>query len=225
MGNFDNDSIRQYICQYLATLPVVKRDDKPVDNGFNIRFGQYTNRFTKKMEEPKSQLVEIFQAPIENTLQNQIVADALGQVLTMRYLELIREDMGAAYSCGASCGISKISDGSCRATIQVYAPLKPEMCDTVLKVIDQELESIARNGIDDEKYLSKVREYLLKTFTENERRNDTWLGYIEDWDRDGIDEYSPCTAFVSTLTSDDIAQMARRILDAKNHIIVVMLPE
>ena len=225
VGNFDNDSIRQYICQYLATLPVVKRDDKPVDNGFNIRFGQYTNRFTKKMEEPKSQLVEIFQAPIENTLQNQIVADALGQVLTMRYLELIREDMGAAYSCGASCGISKISDGSCRATIQVYAPLKPEMCDTVLKVIDQELESIARNGIDDEKYLSKVREYLLKTFTENERRNDTWLGYIEDWDRDGIDEYSPCTAFVSTLTSDDIAQMARRILDAKNHIIVVMLPE
>ena len=225
VGNFDNDSIRQYICQYLATLPVVKRNDKPVDNGFNIRLGQYTNRFTKKMEEPKSQLIEVFQAPIENTLQNQIVADALGQVLTMRYLELIREDMGAAYSCGASCGLSKISDGSHRATIQVYAPLKPEMCDTVLKVIDQELESIARNGIDDEKYLSKVREYLLKTFTENERRNDTWLEYIEDWDRDGIDEYSPYTAFVTTLTSDDIAKFARQILDAKNQIIVVMLPE
>ena len=225
VGNFDNDSIRQYIRQYLATLPVVERDDKPVDNGYNIRLGEYTTRFNKKMEEPKSQLVEIYQAPVENTLENQIAADALGQVLTMRLLEVVREEMGAAYSCGASCGVSKISDGSCRATIQVYAPIRPEMCDTTLQVIASELQSIAQNGVDDEKYLSKVREYLLKSFTENERRNSTWLEYIEDWDRDGIDEYSPYSAFVQTLTSDDLARFARRILDAKNHITVVMLPE
>ncbi len=225
VGNFDNDSIRHYIRQYIATLPTVSRDDKPVDNQYNIRLGQYTTRFNKKMEEPKSQLIELYQAPVENTLENQIVADALGQVLTMRLLEVVREEMGAAYSCGASCGISKISDGTCRATIQVYAPIRPEMCDTTLQVIDQELQAIAREGIDDAKYLSKVREYLLKSFTENERRNGNWLEYIEDWDRDGIDEYSPYRAIVETLTPADLSRLARHILESQNHITVVMLPE
>ena len=224
VGNFDNDSIRQYICQYLAPLPKVKRDDKAVDNHFNIREGQYTNRFQRKMQEPQTAMIQYLQAPIKNTLKNQVVADVLGQVLTMRLLEIVREEMGAAYSVSASCGISKISDGTCRANIQIYAPVKPEMCDSALLVIDQELENIARNGAE-EKYTSKVKEYLLKTYTENERKNGTWLSYIEEQDRDKLDTYTDYQPTVQAVTSDDIAALAKQILDTKNRITVIMLPE
>ena len=224
VGNFDNDSIREYICQYIASLPKVKRNDKPVDNHFGIREGQYTNRFLRKMEEPQTAMIQYLQAPVENTMKNQIVADVLGQVLTMRLLEIVREDMGAAYSVSASCGLSKVSDGSTRANIQVYAPVKPEMCDSALLVIDEELQKVAREGAED-KYVSKVKEYLLKTYTENERKNGTWLGYIQEYDRDHLDTYTGYPQAVQAVTSDDIAALARQILDAKNHITVIMLPE
>ena len=223
VGNFDNDSIRQYICQYLASLPKVKRNDKAVDNHYNIREGQYTTRFQRKMQEPQTAMILYLQSPIKNTLKNQVVADVLGQVLTMRLIEIVREEMGAAYSVNASCGISKISDGSCRTNIQIYAPVKPEMCDSALLVINQELQKIARDGAED-KYISKVKEYLLKTYTENERKNGTWLSYIEEQDRDQLDTYTNYQPTVQAVTSDDIAALAKQILEAKNCITVIMLP-
>ena len=224
VGNFDNDSIRQYICQYLASLPKVKRNDKAVDNHYNIREGQYTTRFQRKMQEPQTAMILYLQSPIKNTLKNQVVADVLGQVLTMRLIEIVREEMGAAYSVNASCGISKISDGSCRTNIQIYAPVKPEMCDSALLVINQELQKIARDGAED-KYISKIKEYLLKTYTENERKNGTWLSYIEEQDRDQLDTYTNYQPTVQAVTSDDIAALAKQILEAKNCITVIMLPE
>ena len=224
VGNFDNDSIRQYICQYLASLPKVKRNDKAVDNHYNIREGQYTTRFQRKMQEPQTAMILYLQSPIKNTLKNQVVADVLGQVLTMRLIEIVREEMGAAYSVNASCGISKISDGSCRTNIQIYAPVKPEMCDSAILVINQELQKIARDGAED-KYISKVKEYLLKTYTENERKNGTWLSYIEEQDRDQLDTYTNYQPTVQAVTSDDIAALAKQILEAKNCITVIMLPE
>ena len=224
VGNFDNDSIRQYICQYLAPLPKVKRNDKPVDNHFNIREGEFTNRFLRKMQEPQTAMIQYLQAPIENTLKNDATADVLGQVLTMRLLEIVREDMGAAYTISASCGLAKISDGSCRVNIQIYAPVKPEMCDSALLVIDQELQKVAREGAED-KYISKVKEYLLKTYTENERKNPTWISYIEDYYRDNIDGYTDYQQTVQAITSDDLAALARKVLEARNHITVIMLPE
>lgn len=202
----------------------MKRNDKAVDNHYNIREGQYTTRFQRKMQEPQTAMILYLQSPIKNTLKNQVVADVLGQVLTMRLIEIVREEMGAAYSVNASCGISKISDGSCRTNIQIYAPVKPEMCDSALLVINQELQKIARDGAED-KYISKVKEYLLKTYTENERKNGTWLSYIEEQDRDQLDTYTNYQPTVQAVTSDDIAALAKQILEAKNCITVIMLPE
>ena len=224
VGNFDNDSIREYIEQYIASLPKVKRNDKPVDNHNNIREGEHFNRFLRKMEEPQTAMIQLFHAPIENTLKNQVTSDILGQVLTMRLLEIVREDMGAAYSISASSNLGKISDGSTRVNVQVYAPVKPEKCDSVLLVIDEELQRVAREGAE-EKYTSKVKEYLLKSYTENERKNGTWLGYIEELERDHIDGYTDYQKVVQGITSADIAALAKKILDAKNHITVIMLPE
>ncbi len=224
VGNFDNDSIREYIEQYIASLPKVKRNDKPVDNHNNIREGEHFNRFLRKMEEPQTAMIQLFHAPIENTLKNQVTSDILGQVLTMRLLEIVREDMGAAYSISASSNLGKISDGSTRVNVQVYAPVKPEKCDSVLLVIDEELQRVAREGAE-EKYTSKVKEYLLKSYTENERKNGTWLGYIEEFERDHIDGYTDYQKVVQGITSADIAALAKKILDAKNHITVIMLPE
>ena len=224
VGNFDNDSIREYIEQYIASLPKVKRNDKPVDNHNNIREGEHFNRFLRKMEEPQTAMIQLFHAPIENTLKNQVTSDILGQVLTMRLLEIVREDMGAAYSISASSNLGKISDGSTRVNVQVYAPVKPEKCDSVLLVIDEELQRLAREGAE-EKYTSKVKEYLLKSYTENERKNGTWLGYIEEFERDHIDGYTDYQKVVQGITSADIAALAKKILDAKNHITVIMLPE
>jgi len=224
VGNFDEDSIRAYSQQYLATLPKVKRNDKPVDCHFNIQDGKHENIFRNKMEQPSCTFVEFLSAPIENSLHNIVTASVTGQVLTMRLLETIREEMGAAYSVGASAGVRRQTDGSYAVGMQVYAPLKPELCDTSRVVITNELQKLANEGAE-ENYLSKVKEYMIKSHKEGERQNGTWLSYIQNYYNIGIDSYTDYENVVNSLTIEDVKKMAKLIVNSGNDITVIMLPE
>ena len=49
VGTFDEDTLSKYCCQYLATLPTVKRNDKPVYTDLVIRKGNIQNIYKAKM--------------------------------------------------------------------------------------------------------------------------------------------------------------------------------
>ncbi len=223
-GNFDVDSLRAYTCQYLATLPALERDDAPCDNRFNIRDGRHETIFRKQQEQPKYNMVMLMHAPAELTTKQAVVADILGQVLDMRLTETIREEMSAAYSTSATASIGMKSDGSYMALLQIIAPLRPEMADTCRAVLAQELESLASNGAQ-EKYMSKVKEYLLKTYKENQRDNSAWLSYIEYYYFHDIDRNTDYENIVRNVTSDDVRALAQKLLSSGNFITVAMLPE
>ncbi len=224
VGNFDTDSLRAYTEQYIATLPAVARDDSPQDNHFNVRDGEYECIFQKEQEDPKCMLAIYMHEDAENTPRNAVVADILGQVLDMRLLETVREDMGAAYATGCNVGISMKSDGTYEYNLRISAPVKPEMLDTCRVVIEQELNSIAENGAED-KYISKVKEYLLKTYKTNQRENSAWSSYIESYYFRGIDFNTDYEQTVNETTSTDLSELAKLLLGSGNRCTVIMLPE
>ncbi len=224
VGNFDTDSLRAYTEQYIATLPVVERDDAPQDNHYNIRDGVHENIFRKKQEQPKCTLIMLMHVPEELSLKNSVEADILGQVLQMRLLETIREDMGAAYSVGSSAGVSIKSDGSYYAVMNITAPIKPETLDTCRLVIAEELNTLAQSGAED-KYISKVKEYLLKTYKENQRDNSAWATYIENYYLRNIDKNTDYERTVKETTSENISTLASKLLGSGNSITVIMMPE
>ena len=223
-GNLEEDSIRPLLEQYIATLPVVKRKDKPVDTKQYMHKGTLTNRFERKMETPQAMALQVWHGPSTAKLRDRTVTDILGQILDMRYTETIRESLGAAYSVGVNGSVSYNSaDKPCYA-IQIFAPVKPELCDTAMAVMDAELEAIAAHGVE-EKYLNKVKEYLLKTADENQRSNAYWMGCIESMDRRKIDYDTDYKATVSSITSTDLQKLAKKILKDRNRLRVIMLPD
>lgn len=224
-GAFDNDSIRRYACQYLATLPTVKRNDKPVDGHVDFRRGRHITRFQKKQEQPSTTMVVANVAPVKYTLKNDLAVEMLGEVLDTRLIETIREEMGAAYSTGTQAGIQTTkSEKKFEIVLQTFAPVKPEMTDTCLQVIRHELESIALNGVDEAKYLDKVKEYMAKTYQEGQRENDTWLGYLETYYRRGLDNNTKYLETLQSITGKDVQKMAKLLLKSKNDFAVIMEP-
>ncbi len=223
-GNFDNDSIRLFAEQYLAALPVAKRSDKPVDAKFYRQKGLVTNRFARKMEQPQAFVLSCWHGACKDDLRTNLSAEMLGQVLSMRYLEVIREEMGAAYSVGAGGKVDRNSKEKPEYTLQIVAPVKPEKCDSVLLILKEELQQVAERGVED-KYLTKVKEYMLKTFKESERQNAVWMNRISYADRYGVDTYTGYGQAVEAVTSADLAAFARRILKDNNCSTVVMMPE
>ncbi|MCF0198215.1 MAG: insulinase family protein, partial [Bacteroidaceae bacterium] len=224
VGSFDPDSIRYFSQQYLANLPKVRRNDSPVDDNYNIRTGKHEKVFAKKMTQPQCRMLMLLTSPVKNTLKNEIATDMVGQILSMRLLETIREEMGAAYSVGALGVFVPTSSGDFSAALQIQAPVKPELVDTCRQVIDQELKALATNGAE-EKYIQKVKEYLLKSFKENDRDNSAWLEWLMSMDYYNADKYTGYEAIVQNLKSEDIRKAAAQLLEAGNAITVVITPE
>ena len=224
IGNLDEDSIRTMACQYLATLPVVKRTDKQIENGMDMIKGVHENKFRQKQEQPQCYAIVFSYAKAKNTNRESYVTDFLGEALSMRYLETIREEMGAAYSVQAQAGVGRAHLKEYRANLQVVLPVKPDMCDEALKVVDEILADVAQNGVED-KYLSKIKEHALKNLDEAERLNSSWMGIIRTLVEDGKDSYTGVREMIQGIQSKDIAKMAKQLLNSGNHFTIVMMPE
>ncbi len=224
IGNIDEDSIRHYSKQYLANLPTVKRNDKQIENGVDMVKGKIVNRFTQKQEQPQCYAVVFTYTKAKNTAAEHCIVDFLGQALEMRFMEVIREEMGAAYSVQAQAGVGRAHIKDHRASLQVVLPVKPDMCDEALKVVDDILNDVAENGVED-KYLSKIKEHELKNIDEAERLNSAWLGWFRTYMEQGMDVYTNIRNITQGVQSKDIARAAKQLLKSGNHITIVMLPE
>ena len=224
VGNLDEDSIRTMACQYLANLPVVKRTDKQIENGLDFQKGTRENRFKQKQEQPQCYAIVAAFAKAKNDRVQRLAASFLGQILDMRYLDKIREEMGAAYSVQAQCGVGRAHLKEYRATLQIVLPLKPEMCDDALKVVDDVIEDVIKNGVTDEE-LNKIKEHELKNLDEAERLNGAWMGWFRTYMEDGIDSYTNMKQTIQNINSKDLSKMAKQIFASKNKATIVMLPE
>lgn len=223
-GNLDVDSLRTYAEEYLATLPALYRKEKPVDTKMYKLEGERTLVYSEPMQTAQCQAVRAWYGPMKLTLKNKLACEILGQVLNIRYVEVIREEMGAAYSLGASSRVSMTTADKPEYLLQIFAPLKPELSDSALVVMDKELKQIAENGVSDT-YLNKVKEFLLKDVREQVKKNGTWLQALCTYKDYGVDTFTDYEKVLESIDSDDLRKMAARIWKDHNKVTVMILPE
>ena len=223
VGNFEEDSIRPLIEQYIASLPAngVKEDCKPY---FTFTQGNVTNKFYRKMETPKaSARMYWYNNKVPYSLENDINASAAAQVLEMVYLKKIREDAGAAYSTGAQ-GYSVLSNDMPFTMIVGVCPMDPDKSDLALKIMDEEAEALCTTV--DADMLNKVKELMLKRADDNAKTNSYWVSAINDYDEYGVDTVTKYKEIVSALTPEKVSKFVKDVIFNKgNSVKVIMLPE
>lgn len=223
IGNINEDQIRELSKQYLATLPTMKRKDKACDTGVRFAKGDITNRYKQKMETPQSQILSVWTGPIKLTVKNDAVMDILGTCVAEIYLKKIREELGAAYSTSADGDITRGADDKTYYVLEASFPVKPEMTDTCLQIVQDVLVDMAAKGPAEES-ITKAKEYMLKTFAQNQRENGYWLGRVTSIVRRKYDSSQDYEAIIQSITAKDIQKMAKMILGKRNRVRVVMEP-
>ena len=221
VGNYDEETIRPLIEQYLASLPSQKKVEKSkkIDTDFK---GEVINSFKHKAETPKSIAVMLwYTKDIAFTSENSIKASIVGQILSMEYLKKIREDASAAYTVGASGNLST-DDFENNATIYVYCPMKPEKADVALQIMRDEVQALTK-GCDPDK-LTKVKEYMIKSHADQLKQNNYWLTTIDMWRYKGVDFDKDYEALVNAQTPESIAAFVKDLLKSGHRAEVVMMP-
>ena len=221
IGNYDEQTIRPLIEQYIGSLPAQKKVEKGkfIDTDFK---GVVVNNFKHKAETPKSIGVMIwYSKQLPYNLENSVKASIAGQILSMEYLKKIREDASAAYTVGASASISR-DDFETSSTVYVYCPMKPEKADVALQIMRDEVDALTK-GCDADK-LAKVKEYMLKNHGDQLKQNSYWLGQINTWRKYGLDFHTDYEKVVNAQTPESIAAFIKEVVKANNRAEVVMMP-
>ncbi len=226
VGNFDEATIRPLIEQYIATLPADKKSAVEVGkDAITLTVGKYQDHFTRKMETPKAQLYTFWRSKLEDdNLENEILVDAVGQVLSMKLLRTIREDASAAYSVGAQGYAQPNVNNDVYYIVYAGCPMDPNKAqqayDLMMKGVAETAEKV------DAADLQKVKEYMLKQADEDARKNSHWINTIENFEEWGIDFHTDYKKVVSALTPEKVAKFLKNmILSTGNKVETLMTPE
>ncbi|MDO5447430.1 MAG: insulinase family protein [Prevotellaceae bacterium] len=224
VGNYDEANIRDLICQYIASLPSKNKADASWKDVTSYAKGNIVNRFEKKMETPTANSYMFWlNTKAEVTPESMIKADAAGQILDMVYTKEIREEASAAYSAQA---LGRAQKGGLRQLTQLVGvcPFKYEKEDSVMLLMRQGAENLSKN-IDPD-MLTKVKEYMLKNYENQQKTNGYWINVAEDDVFNGMDTDTNYKSIVNSLTPANVASYVKEVmLGGDAHIEVIMMPD
>ena len=222
VGNFDEQTIRPLIEQYIASLPATKKKAEDFKEVMTFAKGKVVNQFKVKTESPKATAREMWYAEMPYTLENNVKIDAVGQILSMIYLKTIREDESAAYSCGAA-GYFSTGSKQPKAMLQAYCPMNPDKAELAVRLIHEGIDSMTKKVDADQ--LQKVKDYMLKQADIDAKKNSYWINTINVFKEYGLDFHTDYKKTVEALTVDSVRDFLNQFLKSGNQIEVIMTPE
>ena len=223
VGNYDEKVLLPLIEQYIASLP--NKGMKLKNQKIPYAKGKVKNIFTKAMENPQSQAREMWFVKLPAyTQKTAVLADISARLLEMKYLRSIREELSAAYSTGASCGLIFDYDGKLALTINGTAQLNPDKVDAAVPCFFKGMEeTIAAPDAND---LQKVKEILLKQAGVDEKTNSYWMQVLSMYDLRKVDTHTNYREMVKSVTAQQISDFLKNVvLKSGNHFEVIMKAE
>lgn len=222
VGNVTDEQMKQYSEKYLASLPNLKRNDKMVDGGTRIKSGTHKKEVLKGTED-KAKVDIIFSGETTYSAKEDLAMQALGEILTIKLIEELREKEGGVYGASASGSLSKIPYGSYNFSISY--PTNPASVDKLIDMTLAEIEKIKKNG-PEAADLTKFKEGEMTDYTSSLKENRYWLGVLTNA---FMYQESPEKALdfeknLKSLTAKEVQDVAKKYLD-KNRIITILKPE
>ena len=223
VGNFDVEQITPMLELYLGSLPTKGEKENFKDLGVRPPKG-VVKEVVKKGTDQKSMVTINFTGKKPFEKKSNYVLSSLGEVLTIKLIEILREDKSGVYGVGANGSASKYPYES--YTLSIRFPCAPENVDDLIAASMAEIEKIKANGVSDED-LNKIKETQRRDRAENLKTNNYWLGILSAYYRNGsnLDGFYEYEKQVDALTSADLQKAANELINMENYVQIVMMPE
>ena len=221
-GNMSPEELKPLVEKYVGSLPVAKKVTNKFTDDKVREVKGVENDFTAKMEQPKVSVFVGFSGDYKYDIKNAVTLTYLSQALSNRYLKSIREEKGGTY--GVSVRGSNYTRPAQSFLMQIAFDTNEQMADELTAIVIAEIEKIAAEGPLKED-MDKTREFLLKDYKKNVELNGWWSRTLTAYYDFGVDNVNDYEVAVNGVTADDVKALAKRMLDEKSMVKVVMRPE
>ncbi len=225
VGNVDLEVLKPLVELYIGSLKSDLTNEKMSERDLGVRAvkGIVQDNFDVKMEQPKVGVQMLYWGEgIDYSLRNSVIMSYFKAALDDLLLESVREELGGTYGVGVSMSIAKRPFEYYRVSLRYDT--NEEQIDHMQDTIIKQLERIATEGVAKER-MDKTREYLLKSFGNTKEHNSGWLGYINSLYVNDIDYLADYEKVILEITSDDVRNIAQKILSDENRVEVIMHPK
>ncbi|HLK29872.1 MAG TPA: insulinase family protein, partial [Puia sp.] len=223
VGNVDLTQAKPLLEAYLGSLPTSEKENKFTDVGLRPVKG-VVDASIKKGAEKQSLVNIIFNGEAPYSQDEALKLKATTDLLTIKIIEQLREQMSGIYGGGMRGGMEKRPYN--HYSVSLSFPCGPENVDKLVKAAFDIIKNVQEKGAE-QKDLDKVKETMKKQNEDAMKENDHWLeglssAWIEQEDANWILDYSKK---VDALTLQDIQDAAKKYLNMQNFIKAVLYPE
>ncbi len=220
VGDLDKETLKPLLEKYIASIPTNDQKETWKDNSVSWLKDKTDKDIFLKMEDPKSTVRIAYKNEYKYSLKNAIIARTLGDILTLRYTETLREEEGGTY--GASAGGRMSKRPVEQASLSVNFDCNPDKVEVLIDIVHREIEKIAQGAIQ-QVDLDKTLTNYVKERKQSKDYNSydmNWLVtfYIEGYN---INDPKNFEDIVKSITKKDIQKFAKGLLKkAKSYEIV-----
>ena len=222
VGNVTDEQMKSLSEQYLASLPSLNREETYTDTGMRGITGVHRKEVFKGNDDKATVRIS-YAGETTYSHKDDLAMEALGEILTIKLIEELREKEGGVYGASASGSLSKLPYGS--YSFSVGFPTNPADADKLIELTLKEIEKIQQNGPEAED-LNKFIEGEMTDYTKSLKENRYWLNVML---RAFNNQENPEKALdfeknLKALTVKDVQNVANKYLK-KNRVIAVLKPE
>jgi zinc protease len=222
VGKFDLDSIKPLLATYLGSLK--SSPSKSTYKDVGLRPAKDIKKEVFKGTEPKSYIRMFWNGEAPYTTDEQLKVQALTEVLNIKLIEKLREDLAGIYGGGMFGALNKIPYN--HFSLGASLPCGPENVDKLIVATHEEINNVKKNGPSVED-LNKVKETWRQEHEINLKENNFWARQLLQSVELGTDlkHLLSYEKRISLLSPSDIKAAANKYLDMKNYVQVVLNPE
>jgi zinc protease len=223
VGAFDEEKIKPLLERYLGSLPTTGKKENFRDLGIRPPLGK-VEKMVSKGTEPQSLVNIIFTQPVLFNSKDAYALRSLGEVLSIKLVEQLREEKGSVYGVSANGGMQKIPYAF--SNFSISFPCAPENADTLSKAAIAEVNKVLKSGVTAED-LAKVKEQQKRKLEVDMKQNQFWMSNLFDSYYNGNDPKMILQKdkLADGLTSKMIQDAAKKYINPGKYIRIVLKPE
>lgn len=223
VGNFNTDSIKPLLEQYLGALPSLNKKEKAVKLPLSVPKGQLVKTVTKGTDN-KATVLLVYNGDCVYSTENKIQLQALSEILQYRLLTSLRENAGEVYTPSVNANMSKEPDQ--RFAVNVSFGCAPEHVEHLVGLVQQDIANLQQQGATADE-VQKFKAGFQKQYELQIESNEFWLQYISGKveSKEELKALPNIEKQLGQVNGASIKASSKKYLSGENVIRFVALPE
>ncbi|WDF57864.1 insulinase family protein [Flavobacterium sp. KACC 22758] len=224
VGNIP-DSALELIQIYIGNIksnPALK--ENYIDHNIEPKKGKTIVHFKRPMEVAKTTVYLNLAGKTEYSKENALSIYIIGEILSKRFLQTIREEEGGSYGVNVGGNLEMIPKPA--FSLALTFDCNPDKEEKLMQIVWKELNDLKSNPVNAND-LEDIKKALLKNREESLKTNSFWNTTIYNNTLNQIpflqdDEYKN---LISKINQKTIQQFSKHVLDSSSSVEVIMSPE